>query len=113
MTPRPTSRAPRWRHVALVSCLSLGLMPGPADAATQAPVTLTASGAAGKELRRAGVQVRAVGGLKTTTLVDGSTRVSFRPGARTAHAGVTTLPLTGALRFSKGARTVRFTGLRL
>lgn len=87
----------------------------PAPAATPAAtgtVTVTASGAAAKELRRAGVRLQAPR-ARVATLVDGSTRLTFTPTSRTTAGGRATVPLRGELRFRRGTRTVRFTGLRL
>ncbi|MBJ7329729.1 MAG: HtaA domain-containing protein [Solirubrobacteraceae bacterium] len=76
-------------------------------------MTLTASGAAARELRRADVALRAAGGLRTSTLVDGSTRLSFRADSRSLSRGVATLGLAGELRLTRGGRAVRFGMLRV
>lgn len=87
----------------------------PAPAATTpaaGAVTVTASGAAAKELRRAGVRMQAPR-ARVTTLVDGSTRLTFTPTSRATAGGRATVPLRGELRFRRAARTVGFTALRL
>lgn len=98
----------------LVISLAAGLVaaaPSAASAAGSAgTVTVTASGAAAKELRRAGVRVTAP---KAVALVDGSTRLTFAASSRTVGAAKATLPLAGALRFTRRGRTVSFTALRL
>ncbi|MBJ7521573.1 MAG: HtaA domain-containing protein [Solirubrobacteraceae bacterium] len=83
----------------------------PAGAATssQGTVTVTASGAAGKALRRADVRLQAP---RTAALVDGSTRLTFTVASRTVRGPEATLPLRGDLRFTRRGRTVRYASLR-
>lgn len=103
----------------LIACLSgaallCGALCVPASAAapastSQGTVTVTASGAAGKALRRAGVTLRAP---RTRVLVDGSARLTFTVASRTVRENEATLPLRGELRFVRGGRAVRYTSLR-
>lgn len=99
------------RFLFLIS-VPLAALPAAPAAATPGAVTVTASGAAAKELRRAGVRLQAPR-ARTTTLVDGSTRLTFTPVSRTTRAGRAVLPLRGELRLRRAGRTVRFTALRL
>lgn len=84
-----------------------------ASATSQGTVTVTASGASARALRRAGVALRAPGASKATTLVDGSTRLTFAASSRTLRGAEATIPARGELRFVRGTRAVRFTSLRV
>lgn len=92
------------------------LVASPVSAATATSagtVTVTASGASARALRRAGVTLRAPGASKATTLVDGSTRLTFAASSRTLRGSEATIPVRGELRFVRGTRAVRFTSLRV
>lgn len=97
----------------VVIALAAGLLaaaPAASAASSAGTVTVTASGAAAKELRRAGVQV---GAPKSVSLVDGSTRLTFTATSRAVGSAKATLPLAGTLRFTRRGQAVRFTSLRL
>lgn len=109
------------RHLSIPAAVALlfvpvTLAPPAAPAATsaaQGTVTVTASGASARALRRAGVALRAPAAAKATTLVDGSTRLTFAVTNRTVRGAEATLALRGELRLVRGPRSVRFTGLRV
>lgn len=96
---------------ALAAACAVPAAPAAAAAPAAGTVTVTASGAAAKELRRAGVRLYAPR-ARVARLVDGSTRLTFTPTSRTIRGGRAVLPLRGELRARRAGRTVRFASLR-
>lgn len=110
-------RLPSLSAAILLAALGAPALVASPVSATTAPsagtVTVTASGASARALRRAGVALRAPGASKATTLVDGSTRLTFAASSRTLRGAEATVPVRGELRFVRGTRAVRFTSLRV